>query len=330
MAKLIEATAARTRSIQVSSSAYRKFAWAGLVGFSLIVMTGAAVRLTDSGLGCPEWPKCYGKVYPPLSIHAVIEYANRTITVPLTIVAILVWLAALRRRPYRRDLTRWSFLLPLGVVAQAILGGLTVLGHLAYGWVMAHFCLSMLILVAAWEVVWRSRQDGPPTRPADLDRRLLWGARAVVFLGALTIFAGTAATAAGPHSGGGKGEKISRMNFDGVHTLEFVVHRHAEVAIAFGLAAVGFWLLCRHLKVDRGLMRAATTLCLLIAVQGAVGGIQYETHLPAALVWVHVCLATITWVATLWVRSATVAPEGQAVEQPAAYRLEALRQPVSP
>jgi len=320
------------KRLVISPKLYARIAWLALGGFTLIVWTGAAVRLTGSGLGCPEWPKCYGKLYPPLSTHALIEYSNRTITVPLSILAVLAWLAALRRRPYRRDLARWSFLLPLGVVAQAVLGGLTVLGHLAYGWVMAHFCLSMLILVAAWELVWRARQEAPVGKPSERDRRLVWGARVLVFLGGLTIFAGTAATAAGPHSGGGEGEKISRMTFDGAHTLEFVVHRHAEVAIAFGLAAVGFWWLCRTLRVERGLQRAATALCLLIAAQGAVGAVQYETHLPVGLVWVHVALATVTWVATLWTRSSTMAPAQGRVPLEGAYGTAqpTVQQAVSP
>ncbi len=95
---------------------------------TVIVMTGAAVRLTGSGLGCPTWPRCYGKIYPPLQTHAVIEFSNRMITVPVSIVAFVAFALAFRRRPYRRDLMRLSALLPLGVLAQAVLGGLTVRG----------------------------------------------------------------------------------------------------------------------------------------------------------------------------------------------------------
>ena len=125
------------------------FAFAALVALTVIVLTGAAVRLTGSGLGCPSWPRCYGKVYPPLNTHAVIEFSNRLLTGPVSIAAGLAWLAALRRRPYRRDLVWLAALLPLGVVGQAVLGGFTVKGALDYGWVMGHFALSMLILLAA-------------------------------------------------------------------------------------------------------------------------------------------------------------------------------------
>src|SRR4029077_7776721 len=99
--------------------------------------------------------------YPPLNSHAVIEFSNRVVTVPVTIAAGLAWLGALRRRPYRRDLVWLAALLPLGVIGQAVLGGFTVKGALDYGWVMGHFALSMLILVAAVLLVFRAaREDG--------------------------------------------------------------------------------------------------------------------------------------------------------------------------
>ncbi len=134
-------------------------AYAALVALTVIVLTGAAVRLTGSGLGCPTWPKCYGNVYPPLNTHAVIEFSNRLLTVPVSIAAGLAWLGALRRRPYRRDLMWLGALLPLGVIGQAVLGGFTVRGALDYGWVMGHFALSMLILAAAVALVWRATHD---------------------------------------------------------------------------------------------------------------------------------------------------------------------------
>lgn len=282
-------------------------AYVALGALGLIVLTGAAVRLTGSGLGCPQWPKCYGRLYPPLSTHAVIEFSNRLITGPVCIAAGAAWLAALRRRPYRRDLTWIAALLPLGVVAQAVLGGLTVQGRLDYGWVMAHFALSMLILLAASVLAWRAGgwalgratpAGGGFDRAAD--RAVVLGARAVAALGALTIFAGTAATAAGPHAGGSPGQQINRMNFDGRGTMDFVIHRHAEIALAFGLAAVWLWWLARRRGADLVVRRAATALCVLIALQGAVGLDQYETHLPTGLVWVHVALATAAWLAALW------------------------------
>ena len=156
-------------------------AYAALVALTLIVLTGAAVRLTGSGLGCPTWPKCYGNVYPPLNTHAVIEFSNRLLTAPVSIAAGLAWLAALRRRPYRRDLMWLGALLPLGVIGQAVLGGFTVRGALDYGWVMGHFALSMLIIAAAVALAWRAtpgarrrRALAPASGSGAVDRTLVW------------------------------------------------------------------------------------------------------------------------------------------------------------
>jgi cytochrome c oxidase assembly protein subunit 15 len=121
-----------------------------------------------------------------------------------------------------------------------------------------------------------------------------------VALGALTIFAGTAATAAGPHAGGSPGQKINRLNFDGRGTMDFVIHRHGEIALAFGLAGVAIWWLARRHAADPQVRRALTVLCVLLALQGVVGLDQYKTHLPTQLVWVHVGLACAAWIAALW------------------------------
>jgi heme a synthase len=212
-----------------------------------------------------------------------------------------------------------------------------VRGELDYGWVMGHFALSMLILVAAVVLVWRAgrspighepepepeqdrpgeqairggapagaaygdpRQSGAATAARSLlDRRLVLAVRTLVGLAALTIVAGTAATAAGPHAGGSPGQKINRMDFDGRGTMDFVIHRHAEIAFVFSLAAVAVWLLARHLAAPRRIRRPLTVLCVLLALQGVVGLDQYETHLPTELVWIHVGLASLTWLSVLW------------------------------
>src|SRR5207244_10791842 len=123
----------------------------------VIVLTGGPLVATGSGLGCPDGPRSYGPPYPPLDAHALIEFSNRLLTAPVSLAAGAAWLLALRRRPYRRDLARLGLLLPLGVIAQAVLGGFTVRGALDYGYVMGHFALSMLILLAAVLLVWRAR-----------------------------------------------------------------------------------------------------------------------------------------------------------------------------
>jgi len=294
----------RTNGYTVTPQQYVRFAQAALGALALIVATGAAVRLSGSGLGCPTWPKCYGNLYPPLNSHAVIEFSNRVLTFPICVAAGLAWLAAYRRRPYRRDLVWIAALLPLGVVAQAVLGGFTVKGALDYGWVMAHFALSMLILIAAVVLVWGARREpGEPARlegEPELEPNLVRLVRGLAVMGAVTIFAGTAATAAGPHAGGSPGQKINRLDFEGTGTMDFVIHRHAEIAFVFSVLAVLCWWRARRDGASQRLQRPLTVLCILLAVQGAVGLDQYYTHLPTELVWVHVCLATATWITTLW------------------------------
>ncbi len=308
MSGRLERLRERTNGYTVTPEQYVRVAYVALGALTLIVLTGAAVRLTGSGLGCPTWPKCYGNVYPPLNTHAVIEFSNRMITVPVSIAAGLAWLCAWRRRPYRRDLVWLGALLPLGVVAQAVLGGFTVKGALDYGWVMGHFALSMLILVAAVVLVWRASHEPGAPRENPLDRGLVLYVRGLVGLGALTIFAGTAATAAGPHAGGEPGQKINRLDFDGRGTMDFVIHRHAEIAFVFSLAAVAAWFLARRREAGPAVRRPLTVLCVLLALQGVVGLDQYETHLPTELVWVHVALASLTWLSTLWAACAAGRP----------------------
>jgi heme a synthase len=308
----------RTNGYTVTPAQYAVAAYVALGALTLIVLSGAAVRLTGSGLGCPDWPKCYGRAYPPLNTHALIEFSNRVITVPVALAAGAAWVLALRRRPYRRDLALLGALLPLGVVGQAVLGGFTVRGALDYGWVMGHFALSMLIILAATLLAWRASggrfelparaasarsSDADPAaasaRPG-ADRAVAVALRALVALGAVTIFAGTAATAAGPHAGGSPGQRINRLSFDGRGTMDFVIHRHGEIALAFSLFAVAAWWFARSRDAEPRVRRSLSVLCVLLALQGAVGLDQYETHLPTGLVWVHVALACGAWLAALW------------------------------
>jgi cytochrome c oxidase assembly protein subunit 15 len=268
------------------------------------VFTGAAVRLTGSGLGCPDWPKCFGGVAPPLKTHAVIEYGNRILSGLVGLAAVAAGGLAWRRRPFRRDLARIGMLLPLGVLGQAVLGGFTVRHHLAPGFVMGHFALSMLILIAAVALAWRARHE-PGDRPRSTDRVAVWSVRALLPLGVLTILVGTAATAAGPHAGGaGTGDEIDRLEWKGAGTLDWAIHQHGRIASVLGVAAVAVWLLLRRRDADPEVRRAMTVACVLLAAQGAVGGIQYQLELPAEIVWIHVALAACLWLSLLWATAA--------------------------
>jgi cytochrome c oxidase assembly protein subunit 15 len=293
--------------LAVTPEQYLRVAWATLISLSLIVLTGAGVRLTGSGLGCATWPKCRdGEVYPPFQTHALIEFGNRMVGVAVFITCLAAVVLSYTRRPYRRDLMLISWLLPAGVMAQAVLGGLTVRGKLAPGWVIGHFCLSMVVLNGAVWLVWRARHERG-SRPVMTDRLSVWAARGLLPLGALAIVAGTFSTAAGPHSGGGNGQHIARLTFKGAGTLEWMVQQHATIAALFGIAVVFTWLLHRRRNAPAESVDMLTALGLLVAAQGLVGSAQYELKLPTDMVWVHVGLATTTWVVLLW----TVAVQGR-------------------
>lgn len=294
----------RLARLTLTPRQYRQVAELALAFLTLIVFTGAAVRLTGSGLGCPDWPKCFGGVAPPLKTHAIIEYGNRILSGFVGLAAVAAGALAFRRRPFRRDLARLGVLLPLGVIGQAVLGGFTVRHHLAPGFVMGHFALSMLILIAAAALVWRARWE-PGERPPATDRLAVWSVRGLLALGAAVIFVGTAATAAGPHAGGaGTGDEIDRLEWRGADTLDWAIHQHGRIATLLGLAAVGVWLLLRRRGAEPEPRRAVTLACVLLAVQGAVGGIQYELELPAEIVWIHVALAACLWLTLLWATAA--------------------------
>ncbi len=306
--------------LAVTEKQFRVVTYVALAALSLIVFTGALVRLTDSGLGCPTWPRCYGHIYPPVSLHPLIEFGNRTLSGFVGLVTGVVFVLSLTRRPFRRDLVWLSAALPLGVVAQAVLGGFTVREKLAPGFVMSHFLLSMVILIFALWLAWRATYP-PGTRPPTRDRLLVWSVRGLSVLCAITLFAGTAATAAGPHSGGNVGQHIKRLTIKGPDTLEWAVHQHATIAAVFGVFVILVWLLKRSRTAGAlDPLEPLTVLGILTAAQGLVGSVQYELKLPAEMVWVHVVLATLTWLVMLW----AVAVEGRLGEPAAVENEEAI------
>src|SRR6476659_2176518 len=292
--------------LEISPHRYAQVTLVALAARSLIVLTGAAVRLTGSGLGCPDWARCYGKTTPPIEFHAVIEYGNRLLTGFVGLAVIAAALLAWFRRPYRWHLALFGGLLPLGVIGQAILGALVVKYHLAQGLVLFHFILSMLLLDAAFALAWCSRYE-PWERRRSRDRLSVWSVRALIPLGQLTILAGTIATASGPHAGAHEGQLVRRFDFEGSGTLEWVVQRHAAIATVFGLAAIAVWFLLRRPGGDRRAQKPLLAVLGLLALQGAVGGVQWALELPSEIVWLHVALATATWLAMLW----TVATAGR-------------------
>ena len=292
--------------LRITPQLYATVTLIALGALALIVLTGAGVRLTGSGLGCPDWPKCYGQTVPPLNTHAVIEYGNRVLTGFVGIAVIAASVLAWFRVPFRWHLALFGAFLPLGVIGQAILGALVVKYHLAPGLVMSHFILSMLLLDASFALAWCSRYE-PWQRRRSGDRLGVWSVRALIPLGQLTIAAGTVATASGPHAGAHAGQLVHRFTFEGSATLEWVVQRHAVLATVFGIAAIAVWFLLRRPGGDDRAVRPLTAVIGLLALQGVVGGVQWALKLPGELVWLHVALATLTWLTMLW----TVATAGR-------------------
>ncbi len=303
------------KRLEISPQQYQRVAIVALFSLSLVVLTGAGVRLTGSGLGCPDWPKCYGGTVPPLDTHAVIEYGNRVFTGFVGLAVIAASLLAFFRRPYRWHLALFGALLPIGVIGQAVLGALVVEHHLAPGLVMSHFILSMILLDAAFALAWCSSFE-PGERRASTDWLGVWAVRGLIPLGQLTILAGTISTASGPHAGANGNQLVKRFDFEGTGTLEWVVQRHAAIAALFGVGAIVVWLLLRRQGGDRRATRPLGIVLGLLALQGLIGAVQWSLKLPGEIVWLHIAVATVTWLATLW----TVAVAGRLAPRQAEAR----------
>ena len=297
--------------INISPARYRTVTRVALAAMIGIVFTGAAVRLTGSGLGCPDWPKCFGGVIAPAETPAIIEYSNRLLTGVVAAAAILAAVLGFFRRPYRRELEILAVLLPVGVLLQVILGAITVMTELHYGFVMAHYIVSMVLVDAAFALAWCATYE-PGDRPRAKDRLGVWSVRALLPLGAITVAAGTAATAAGPHAGAGKtGELVPRLELVGDDTLLWVVQRHGALAVVFGLATIASILILRREGGEHRAIKPLLVVVGLLAAQGLIGIGQWQLELPAAIVWVHIVFAVFTWLAVLWSVGAAGLLEGE-------------------
>ncbi len=277
---------------------YRRIADAALFTLTLIIFTGAAVRLTGSGLGCPNWPKCDAGILPPLGSHQMIEYGNRMVTGVVGLPALAAAVGAYRLRPFRPELVRPALILPVGVFAQALIGGLTVLLDLEWQVVIAHYTVSIALLIAGAVLVWRVRRGAGAERPAH-PRATVLATRALTVFAGLVLVAGSFATAAGPHAGGrGTGDFVDRFN--GV-ALDTLIQLHGHAAAVMGGCAVLLWLWVTFVRRGSPALRTALAVaCVLTAVQGILGLIQYHNALPAEIVWAHVSLAAVLWLALVF------------------------------
>jgi cytochrome c oxidase assembly protein subunit 15 len=260
----------------------------------LIVTTGAAVRLTDSGLGCEHWPGCEaGHPLPAKDYHAFIEFGNRLVG-GVTIVLTLVVALAAWWTPIGRGARRLAAALFIGTLSQAPLGYLAVQSDLRWPVVAAHLLLSMLLIagavVLAVLVLGRVGGESQPLVPLEL-RRL---GTAVAVTGLALLVSGALATAAGPHSGGGT------TNVERLARLEPVVYAHAALVALFGCS---FLLLLGYLASVRArsprLFKAALVVLAVVLAQAGLGELQYRLHLPWYLVLAHVALAATAWLAVV-------------------------------
>jgi cytochrome c oxidase assembly protein subunit 15 len=279
---------------QVSPAAYRRVTLVALVALGFIIVTGAAVRLTGSGLGCPTWPSCEkGSLVPrgATGYNGVVEFANRMITGVVSVAVILAVLGSLRRTPRRRDLTWLSISLVAGVFAQAVLGGISVLVDLEPPFVMAHFLLSIVLV---WLAVLLHHHAGEPdgARYPVVAPEVRTMGRVLIAATILVLFTGTVVTGAGPHGGDDKAERLSFFVPD-------VARIHGIAENLFLLAAlVTLWLLHRT-GAPAPVRRRAQVLLAVLVAQAAVGYAQYFTGVPVVLVGIHVLGAVCVWVAVL-------------------------------
>jgi cytochrome c oxidase assembly protein subunit 15 len=281
----------------LSPVAYRRITIVAAVLLAIIIVTGAAVRLTSSGLGCPvgvSCPQSQLQAHGPSSEHATIEHVNRLFTGLVSVAVILAVLGSLVRRPRRRDLVWLSWGLVGGVFAQAVLGQLTVAFDLRPPFVMAHFLLSILLLTDALVLVRRSGQPDGPAHAVVSRRTVLLG-RVLVGLATLVLFTGTVVTGAGPHSGGGKHDDVARLDIK----IENAARVHSAFVWLFLAGVLVMLWLARRDRAPHGVWQRVTILLVLVVAQGAIGYIQYFNDIPAFLVGIHVAGATAVWTATV-------------------------------
>jgi heme a synthase len=299
----------------------RRLALAGIIADTAIMSTGAAVRLSASGLGCPDWPRCSAadivasKNAGQTLVNTWIEFGNRLLNFPLVIIAALIFIAAWRFRPdgkRRRDVVWLAATQPLGVVAQAVIGGIVVLTKLNPAAVSVHFLVSASIVAAAvalhnavsWGrppetphfLFWRDPSPQTPVgreaSPRAVRRDLQLISAALVAVTCVMLAAGTVVTGTGPLAGHADTPRYKLP-------LEGVTQLHADIGWLMAGLAVALVLGLRLSGAPPRAVRAGWIMLAALGSQGVIGYIQYFTHLPAGLVWVHVTGSVLVWIAVL-------------------------------
>ena len=286
----------------------RAWALAAVISNAVLIATGAAVRLSSSGLGCDDWPKCTttsliaAHVSGQTALNTAIEFGNRLLTYPLAIIAGLAWLACLRYTEHgarRRDLVWLSAVLPLGVVAQAVVGGILVLTRLNPALVAVHFLLSSSILAAAVILHTRAGEGAGParalTRPELRVLSLLLAGATGVMLAAGTVVTGTGPLAGTRGDGSGHFTAVPRFHL----SLDGVAQFHADIAWFITATAVAMVIGLRLSGAPPRSRRYGTAMLGGVIAQAIIGYAQYFSHEPAGLVWVHVAGSVLLWICAL-------------------------------
>ena len=297
----------------ISPVQYQKITRISLLLLAFIIVTGAAVRLSGSGLGCSDWPTCENDqlVAEIDDVHAMVEFVNRVITGFVALAVIFAVLGSLFRTPKRKDLTYLSIGLVFGVIVQVIVGALVVREHLPPSLVITHFLVSMILVWNAVELDHRSRLPDRTTKPLSNEtlKRLT---RLLLAVGMVVIVTGTIVTGSGPHSGAEKEQILEALEnqeeTSAISTLEVEVERLPfdvpDVARIHGISVMAFLLLTLRLLffIKRNfstLLPNSQNLMVAIIVQAGIGYLQYFTGVPALLVGIHVAGATLIWVMIL-------------------------------
>lgn len=280
--------------LRFSAATVRRLALASVAVNMLLVVTGGAVRLTGSGLGCPTWPRCTEASYhntPAYGIHGYVEFGNRMLTFVVGAVVVATFLAAVLARHRRRSVTWLAVANGATIPAQAVVGGLTVLSRLNPWTVAAHFLFTILIIAVAFVLWWRTREGDDTPRPTvTAPLRTLVGLLTAVTVAVLA--AGTVTTGSGPHAGDAQARRTG-LNPAAVAQL------HADLVMLLVGLSVATWFALRATHAPLRVRRAALWLLGVELAQGGIGFAQYFTHLPILLVGLHMAGAATVWVATL-------------------------------
>ena len=259
-----------------------------------LILTGGAVRLTGSGLGCPTWPECTPGSYTPVpnqaegALHAWIEFGNRLLTFGLVAISLIVLAHVLTTK--RRDLRLLAAGQLLGILGQGVLGGITVLTDLHPLPVASHLLLSIILVAAAVSLY--DRRESPVERIRQTDKLVSLLSRSHIALSFLVIVLGTLVTGSGPHAGD---EQARRFGFD-IRTVS-ILHADAVIAL-FGLTLA----LAVALRANKVILKKIYIFTAIALAQGAIGYIQYFTGIPEILVAAHLLGATLVWIAAWRIR----------------------------